>query len=176
KSDLVLRDLDVLKEASDRSNGAVAMTLTTLDPRLQKLLEPHAVSVEKRLEALRVLKKNRIPCGIHLMPVIPFVTDGDDALEGMVKAAKEIDVDYFVANTLRLRGEVVRGYYFQALKNYDPGLFYKTIKLYGSGAHPPESYRLSLRQRLDFFREKWGLRNRWKGDFQEPQLELFAKD
>src|SRR6185369_13466145 len=95
KSDLVLRDLDVLKEASDRSNGAVAMTLTTLDPRLQKLLEPHAVSAERRLEALKALRKQGIPCGIHLMPIIPFLTDGDEEIEGMVKAAREADVDYF---------------------------------------------------------------------------------
>jgi len=176
KSDLVLRDLDVLTEASERSNGAVAMTLTTLDPQLQKLLEPHAVSVERRLEALRVLKKNGIPCGIHLMPIIPFVTDSDEAIEGMVKAAKEIDVDYFIHNTLRLRGEVVRGYYFQTLKNHDPELFRRTTKLYGSRPHPPEDYRLNLKKRVEFFKEKWGLRNRWGADFKEPQLELFSRD
>ncbi len=176
KSDLLLRDLDVLKEASERSNGAVAMTLTTLDPKLQKLLEPHAVSVERRLEALRAVKKEGIPCGIHLMPIIPYLTDGDEAIEGMVKAAKEVDVDYFSYNTLRLRGGVVRGYYFQALKRHDPGLYYRTLKLYGSGPHPPENYRLRLKERVEFFRNKWGLRNRWRGNFQAPQMELFAKE
>ena len=78
----------------DRSNGGVAMTLTTLKPELQKILEPHAVTIERRLEALRRLKAAGIPCGIHLMPIIPFVTDSDEAIEGMVKAAAEIGVDY----------------------------------------------------------------------------------
>ncbi len=175
KSDLVLRDLDVLKDVVDRSNGAVAMTLTTLDPKLQKLLEPHAVSVKRRLEALAALKRHGIPCGIHLMPIIPYVTDSDEAIEGMVKAAKEIGVDYFIYNTLRLRGEVVRGYYFQTLKDFDRGLFAKTAGLYGRSPYPPESYRLRIREKVESLKEKWNFKNRWKANFERPQLELFGE-
>jgi DNA repair photolyase len=176
KSDMVLRDLDVLKEVVDRSNGGVAMTLTTLNPTLQKLLEPHAVSIERRLEALRVLKKNGIPCGIHLMPIIPYVTDSDEAIEGMIKMAKEIDVDYFIHNILRLRGEVVRGYYFQALKSYDRKLFFQTLKLYGSKPHPDESYARQLNEKVRFFKKKWNLTSRWDTSFDNDQLDFFSKD
>ena len=173
KSDLVLRDLDVLKELVDRSNGGVAMTLTTLDPKLQKILEPHAVTLERRLEALRRLKAAGIPCGIHLMPIIPFLTDSDEAMEGMVKAGAEIGVDYFVYNILRLRGQVVKGYYFEVLKNLDPFLFQQTLKLYGNRANPPDDYLARIKQKMKFFREKWGMKNRWRADFTEPQMELF---
>lgn len=175
KSDLVLRDLDVLKEVVDRSNGGVAMTLTTLDPKLQKFLEPHAVSIDRRLEALRTLKRRGIPCGIHLMPIIPFVTDTDEALEAMIRTAKEIDVDYFVYNLLRLRGEVVRGYYFQALKNHDPSLSDKTKRLYRSSAYPDEAYRSQLRERVENLRKKWKLKNRWNTRLQEEQLTFFDR-
>jgi DNA repair photolyase len=175
KSDLVLRDLDVLKEVADRSNAGVAMTLTTLDPALQKFLEPHAVSIPRRLEALRQLKARGIPCGIHLMPVIPFVTDSDEALEAMVKVAKEMDVDYFVYNILRLRGTVVRGYYFQALKARDRGLFEKTARLYRGNAHPDRAYRSSLHERLEGFRRKWKLKNKWKTQLQGEQLGFFDR-
>jgi len=173
KSDLVLRDLDVLKELVDRSNGGVAMTLTTLDPKLQKILEPHAVTLERRLEALRRLKAAGIPCGIHLMPIIPFLTDNDEAMEGMVKAGAEIGIDYFVYNVLRLRGQVVKGYYFEVLKNLDPSLFQQTLKLYGTRANPPDDYLARIKQKMKFFREKWGMKNRWRADFTEPQMELF---
>jgi len=173
KSDLVLRDLDVLKDVVKASNAGVAMTLTTLDPKLQKWLEPHTVSIERRLEALRKLKSHGIPCGIHLMPIIPFITDGDEAIEGMVKAGAETGVDYFVYNTLRLRGQVVRGYYFDALKAYDPGLFRQTLRLYGSRAAPPESYLDTLSQKVRFFKDKWGLRNGWDPVFSGEQLPLF---
>jgi DNA repair photolyase len=173
KSDLVLRDLDVLKELVDRSNGGVAMTLTTLNPKLQKILEPHAVTIERRLEALRRLKAARIPCGIHLMPIIPFVTDNDEAMEGMVKTGAEIGVDYFVYNVLRLRGQVVKGYYFEVLKNHNPSLFQQTLKLYGNRATPPDSYLERVRGKMKYFREKWGMKNRWRADFSEPQMDLF---
>lgn len=175
KSDLVLRDLDVLKELVDRSNGGVAMTLTTLDPKLQKILEPHAVSIERRLEALRLLKKAGIPCGIHLMPIIPFLTDSDGALEAMVKAGADIGVDYFVYNVLRLRGRVVKGYYFEVLKAHDPSLFRQTLKLYTSRAYPPDLYLNRIREKMKFFREKWGMRNRWRADFTQPQMDLFNR-
>lgn len=175
KSDLVLRDLDVLKEVADRSNAGVAMTLTTLDPHLQKFLEPHAVSIARRLEALRRLKEAGIPCGIHLMPVIPFVTDGDEALEAMVKTAKEIDVDYFFYNILRLRGQVVKGYYLTLLRQRDRELFEKTRRLYGGRAHPDEAYRTQLRERLEGFRQKWKLRNRWNAQLKNEQLSFFDR-
>ncbi|HET9869541.1 MAG TPA: radical SAM protein [bacterium] len=175
KSDLVLRDLDLLKEVADRSNGAVAMTLTTLDPALQKFLEPHAVSIPRRLEALRRLKAAGIPCGIHLMPVIPFVTDGDEALEAMVRTAKELDVDYFFHNVLRLRGAVVKGYYLSALKARDPELFQRTARLYGNRAYPDEAYRDRLRERLEGLKRKWGLRNRWKAQWKGEQLSFFDR-
>jgi DNA repair photolyase len=174
KSDLVLRDLDVLKEVVDRSNGGVAMTLTTLDPALQKFLEPHAIAVERRLEALRRLKAYGIPCGIHLMPIIPFLTDGDEAIEGMVKRAVEIGVDYFVYNVLRLRGQVVKGYYFHVLKKFNRPAFERTLKLYGSRAYPPESYVEALYGKVNFFKEKWGLKTRWRALFGDKQLDLFG--
>ncbi|HEY5039279.1 MAG TPA: radical SAM protein [bacterium] len=173
KSDLVLRDLDVLKEVVNRADGGVAMTLTTLDLKLQKLLEPHAVSIERRLNALRELKKHGIPCGIHLMPIIPFVTDTDEAIEGMIKTAIEIGVDYFVYNVLRLRGEVVRGYYFQTLKAFNPSLFSQTLKLYGSKAYPPNVYVEGLYEKVNYYREKWKLKNRWRALFPDKQMELF---
>lgn len=174
KSDLVLRDLDVLKEVVDRASGGVAMTMTTLDPVLQKLLEPHAVTIERRLNALRALKSAGIPCGIHLMPIIPFVTDSDEAIEGMVRMAAEIGVDYLVYNVLRLRGQVVKGYYLEVLKKYDRDLFLKTLRLYGSKPYPPDLYTDKLYQRVKFFREKWGFKNRWREFFVDKQMELFT--
>ncbi len=174
KSDLVLRDLDVLKEVADRSKAAVAMTLTTLDPKLQKFLEPHAVSVERRLEALRKLKAAGIPCGIHLMPIIPFVTDSSEAIEGMVKTAVDIGVDYLVYNVLRLRGAVVKGYYLKVLKDHDPRLFQQTLKLYGSRAYPPDDYIEGLDHKVRYFKEKWGFQSRWRELFPDKQLNLFT--
>jgi len=131
------------------------------------------VPIPRRLEALRQLKAAGVPCGIHMMPIIPYVTDSDEALEAMVKTAVEIGVDYFVYNVLRLRGSVVRGYYFQALKTHQKDLFEKTMKLYGSRSYPKDDYVQDLSKRMKFFREKWGYHSRWKDFFADKQLSLF---
>ena len=107
------------------------------------------------------------------MPIIPFVTDSDEALEGMVRTAVELKVDYFVYNVLRLRGSVVRNYYFESLKTHQKDLYYKTIKLYGSRSYPNDDYVKDLYQRLMSYREKWGFQNRWRDLFPKEQLSLF---
>ncbi len=173
KSDLVVRDLDILRRVHDNAGAAVAMTITTLDPALQKFLEPHAVPIHRRLETLRQLRAAGIPCGIHLMPVIPFVTDNDEALESMVKTAVELDVDYLVHNVLRLRGAVVRDYYFQTLKTHRKDVFQKTRQLYGSRSYPPDDYVQAISGKIRSYKEKWGYRSRWRDLFPVRQLSLF---
>ena len=81
------------------------------------------------------------------MPIIPFVTDRDKDLEGMVQIAAEIGVDYLVYNVLRLRGQVVRGYYFQALKKYAPDLFAKRSVFMASRSYPPPEYTERIRDK-----------------------------
>jgi hypothetical protein len=83
-------------------------------------------------------------------------------------------VDYFVYNVLRLRGEVVKGYYLSVLKARDPTLHQRTLKLYGSRAYPSDDYIGRLQQKVAFYREKWGLKNRWREFFADGQLDLFG--
>ena len=107
------------------------------------------------------------------MPIIPFLTDTEEAIEGMVKTATEIGVDYFVYNVLRLRGQVVKGYYYHVLQIFNRPAFEQTRKLYGSRSYPPETYTDNLYKKVKFFREKWGFQNRWRAIFSDKQLELF---
>jgi len=73
KSNLVTRDLDVLK----KSRVAVSITITTLDENKSKRLEPNAPSPQKRLEAIEVLSKSGIPTIARIDPIIPFINDGE---------------------------------------------------------------------------------------------------
>ncbi|HVZ80136.1 MAG TPA: radical SAM protein [bacterium] len=175
KSDLVLRDLDVLESLRDRAQVGVAMTLTTLDPALKKFLEPHAAPIERRVETLRALKAHRIPCGIHLMPIIPFVTDSDEAIGSIVRLGAEVGVDYFIYNVLQLKGAVVRDYYFARLRQWNPEAWEKTRRLYGSRSYPNEAYLQALRGKVDSFRAVYGVQGRWRRIFGEKQGELFEK-
>ena len=91
KSDLVLRDLDILKRMKDCEVG---FTITCLDPVVQKKFEPVASSVEKRFEALKKLNLEGIDTFIFFGPVLPYFSDTDESLSLFFQKAVEAKVKY----------------------------------------------------------------------------------
>ncbi|MEO7602994.1 MAG: PA0069 family radical SAM protein, partial [Sphingomicrobium sp.] len=75
KSDRVLRDLDILKEAADLRLASVALSVTSLDPAIARTLEPRASSPAKRIAAIRALSEAGVPCYAAIAPVVPQITD-----------------------------------------------------------------------------------------------------
>ena len=89
KSDLILRDLDLLSEASRKFHCVVALSFSTLDEKLGKLLEPNAPSPKRRLEVVRRLSEAGITTGIWLAPIFPYWTDSEEEIGRTVEAAVE---------------------------------------------------------------------------------------
>ena len=87
KSDRVLRDLDLLKQAADLRIASVALSVTSLDPKVARTLEPRAPQPRKRLAAVKALNDAGVPCYVAIAPVIPQITDHE--LEHIVEAAVE---------------------------------------------------------------------------------------
>ncbi|MBA3669683.1 MAG: PA0069 family radical SAM protein [Sphingomonas sp.] len=85
KSDRVLRDLDLLKQAADLRLASVAISVTSLDPSIARTLEPRAARPAKRLAAVKALNDAGVPCFVAIAPVIPQITDHE--LEQIVEAA-----------------------------------------------------------------------------------------
>ena len=104
KSDRVLADLDILEPMARRQLVAVAISVTSLDPRLSSKLEPRASSPAKRLAALEKLALAGIPTHCSIAPVIPAITD--DAMEDIVRRAAELRVESIGWIPLRLPHEV----------------------------------------------------------------------
>jgi DNA repair photolyase len=104
KSARVLRDLDLLVELAQRHLVAVALSVTTLDPRLSSLLEPRASAPAKRLAALGKLVEAGVPAHCSVAPVIPAITD--EFIEGIVARAGELGVRSAGWIPLRLPYEV----------------------------------------------------------------------
>ncbi len=75
KSALVLRDLDILAPMAAEGLASVMVSITTLDPRLARRLEPRAAAPHRRFEILRELAAAGVPCGVMVAPVIPGLTD-----------------------------------------------------------------------------------------------------
>jgi DNA repair photolyase len=87
KSDRVLRDLDLIKQAADLRLASVAISVTSLDPAIARTLEPRAARPAKRLAAMKTLNDAGVPCYVAIAPVIPQITDHE--LEHIVEAAVE---------------------------------------------------------------------------------------
>jgi DNA repair photolyase len=87
KSNKLLADLDILIALAKLRLTAVAISVTTLEPRTARLLEPRAPSPMKRLDAVRHLRDAGIPVHVNISPVIPAITDHE--LESIVAAAAE---------------------------------------------------------------------------------------
>jgi DNA repair photolyase len=87
KSDRVLRDLDLLAPAAKLGIASVAISVTSLDPRTARLMEPRAPAPRKRLEAVSRLNEAGVPCHVAIAPVVPQITDHE--LEHLVEAAAQ---------------------------------------------------------------------------------------
>ncbi len=85
KSDRVLRDLDLLVPAARLGIASVAISVTSLDPKISRIMEPRAPSGRKRLEAVRQLNAAGVPCHVAIAPVVPQITDHE--LDQIVEAA-----------------------------------------------------------------------------------------
>jgi DNA repair photolyase len=88
KSALILRDLDILAPMATQGLAKVAVSVTTLDRRLARTMEPRASTPPKRLETIRALREAGVPANVMFAPVIPALND--EELESVLGAAKDM--------------------------------------------------------------------------------------
>jgi len=162
KSDLILRDYDLLSELAELTSVNVAVTVTTMDKKLSSLLEPFASSPEKRFSVLKAFKDTAAITGLHMMPILPFLTDGPQNLEQVLSLAAECEVNYALSDVLYLRGET-RKHFLNFLKLNFPELINPYRKLYSKGG-ADRVYKAELYGVLSPLMEKYYL----FGDYTKP--------
>ncbi|MEM3507548.1 MAG: radical SAM protein [Candidatus Bathyarchaeia archaeon] len=124
KSDLVLRDLELFKQAK----ASIAITITTMDPKISELIEPYAPCPERRIKALEILAKNHIPTIARVDPIIPTLNDDEKEFEKLVKELASIGVKQITISTLK----PVKGF-FSLLGKKDLELSIRLKKIYSNG-------------------------------------------
>jgi DNA repair photolyase len=137
KSELVLRDIDLLKEICHTSYAAVTFTVTTADDSLSRRLEPGATVSSRRLDAMKKLSENGILTGVSLMPVLPFIEDNEENISRIVQLAHENGANYIIpafGMTLRDRQ---RAFYYDKLDQVFPGLRPRYEKTFGERYSAP---------------------------------------
>src|SRR5271169_5358100 len=90
KSNLILRDVELLQQVAEHNSLFVNLTVTTLSTKLARILEPRAPRPDLRLEAVRQLNAAGVNAGVICAPVLPGITDSPAALDGLVRAAKKV--------------------------------------------------------------------------------------
>lgn len=132
KSDRVLRDLDLLKSINEKAKCVVQMTLTTYDEKLCKILEPNVSTTKERVEALKIFRDHGIPTIVWMSPILPFINDTRENIEGLLDYCIEAKVygiiSFGMGVTLR---EGDREYFYAALDKHFPGMREKYHSRYG---------------------------------------------
>lgn len=121
KSDMVLKDMAVLKEIN-RVKARVSFTITTADESLAEVLEPGAPSPARRLAAMNILAENGIETGVVMMPILPFIEDNPENITRIVQAAVDHGAGYIIPAFGMTCREGQREYYYQKLDEHFPGL------------------------------------------------------
>lgn len=131
KSDLVLRDLDLIKKINQHSQALVSFTITTHDDQLGKKVEPGAPLVSARLNAIKMISGFGIPTGVLLMPVLPFIEDNWDNIREIVLKAKAYGASYILASFGMTQRSGQMEYYYQKLDELFPGVRLKHQRRFG---------------------------------------------
>jgi DNA repair photolyase len=156
KSDLVVRDMDLLHEIARHNRVHINMTVVTLDPALARGLEPRAPRPDLRLAALATLRQEGLDAGIFAMPILPGLTDSHDDLNALAAATAAAGGQYLVADPLFVRS-CIRPTLFAFLETDHPDLLRRYRRVYGRGGHLPQAYLRRLRERVKKVRAAHGL-------------------
>ncbi len=133
KSDLILRDLDIIKKINDKTKCVVEMSLTTYDDGLCRKLERNVCLTSRRFEVLKNINELGIPTVVWIAPILPFINDTEENVRGLLNYCIEANVYgvicFGMGLTLR---DGNREYYYKYLDKLYPNLKNKYIKMYGN--------------------------------------------
>ncbi len=147
KGTLILRDLDLLMAATNVTDVGTALSIGTFDDDVWRQSEPGTPHPRKRMEAVRKLNDNGIPCGVMVAPVLPGISDRPDQLMDVVKAAVDAGATHITPILLHLR-PVVREEYMAWLRESYPQLVVRYEELYADNAYGPKEARKRLSRRV----------------------------
>ncbi len=159
KSDLVTRDIDLLRRIADWNSVQVNLTVTTLDRQLARILEFRAPTPELRLKALRALRQAGVSAGVTISPILPAITDSPADLEAVVAAAKDHGATHIHHNTLFLKPSAQQAF-FPFLEQHFPHLRARYAALFAESAFLSRTYKDRISCLIRNLKERYGFAGR----------------
>jgi DNA repair photolyase len=180
KSNLIVRDLELLQEVAKANRLSVHITVTTLDVDLARILEPRAPRPDLRIDAVRTLAQAGIRVGVSCSPVVPGITDSPKDLESLIRTASEAGADYVFANPLFLK-PCSAAVFIPFLQQNFPHLAENYRQRYQDRAFLPPAYAKRLSELVRKLREKYKITRerrpayatKWPVQAFDQQLNLF---
>jgi len=160
KSNLIVRDIDILQKIANDTWCTVGFSITTTNQELANFLEPHSSPPSLRFEALKNIKKQapNIQTGTYFIPIIPFIEDDDENLEEVIKQSKTSGADFVLFSPGLTLRDSQADFFFKKLKN---SKYKKVLKplldLYRGQIYPPADYVRNLHTKLFNISEKYNM-------------------
>jgi DNA repair photolyase len=172
---LIVRDLDVLQEASRRADVRVTFSVPTLDERIWRTTEPGTAPPRQRLRVLKRLVEGGINASVGIAPILPGISDKPDLLRDVVEAAREAGATGLWANVLNLRPGT-REHFLQHLTEDWPEEAERYERLYARRAYLGKDVTGPVQAAVAELRREYGVSDRRRKRLAPPpepeQLEL----
>lgn len=159
KSRLIERDIDLLVEVARRNTLVVHVTITTPDAALARLLEPRAPRPDLRFQAVKRLREAGIVAGVFGSPLLPGITDNEEALDGMARRSAAVGASFFAAHPLFLK-PCSRPTYLSFVREHFPALQADYAKRFATTDFAGREYRERLAKMVDRACRRYGLGKR----------------
>jgi DNA repair photolyase len=180
KSDLIIRDIDILKKIKSHSPVLIKITVTTCNDALGKKIETNVATSSKRFSAIKELTNNELFAGVLLMPVLPFLEDNEDNIREIVRLAHENGARFiYPAFGVTLR-QNQRDWYYKKLDEKFPGIKQKYINQFGNNyeCHSPKAkllWQLFQREcdKVGIIYKMKDIIYAYKKEYENNQLSLF---
>jgi DNA repair photolyase len=156
KGTLVLRDLDLLRDAAEVTDVLVNVSVGFVDEALWRRVEPGTPAPRARLSVCRTLTDAGIGCGVLMAPILPYLTDSPRQLEATVWAIAAAGARSVTPLVLHLRPGA-REWYLAWLEREYPELVPRYHELYGRGAYAPKAYQHGISARVAALAGRYGL-------------------
>lgn len=165
KSTLVLRDYDLINELSQITYINIAATITTMDEEVRKKVEPGGAPSADRFAMLKQLRKTNASIGVHVMPIIPYLTDTRENIEALCINTRECGAHYMLPGVLYLRGDT-RKVFFDFIQNDYPQLQPQIQSLYKTGG-ADKSYKDQLYLMVNELRDRYDISSSYSKPMKE---------
>ncbi|MFH8590481.1 Rv2578c family radical SAM protein [Streptomyces rimosus] len=156
KGTLILRDLDLLRQAAAVTDVGVSVSVGFVDRELWRTVEPGTPAPERRLDVVRTLTRHGIPAGVLMAPVIPFLGDSPGQLRATVRAVAAAGATSVTPLVLHLRPGA-REWFMAWLARHHPHLVRRYERMYADGAYAPKWYQRRITRQVHELADEYGI-------------------